>query len=318
MKRAFIILFLAAWVSTASAQGPGTRSAGGCVAASSSGTTYTCNFTVDPGNYLTHQAYFVTADIANTGAVTWNVNSHGAKSVVKMIGGATTALVANDIRAGQELLLVYDGANLQVLSGIGNIPVAIHGFGASFDGGVAALTAGKTVYTTVPYACAIKAWNITVSPADTAKYGTPGPLSFRDCSAEQRKEENRGAPGDIYQKTVAIESSYRDEGGGNRRVHDRLDRPARQAVAAVRGLRAAMPGGPQCEKGAGLARPVAAEVALETALPPPPGRVPTVRCARGGLSVGGTLGASDDGAVQCRRHLGAGTELAGERHASMV
>ena len=170
MKKAFIILFLAVWISTASAQGPGTRSAGGCVAASSSGTTYTCNFTVDPGTYVTHQAYFVTADIANTGAVTWNVNSHGAKSVVKMIGGATTALVANDIRAGQELLLVYDGANLQVLSGIGNIPVAIHGFGASFDGGVAALTAGKTVYTTVPYACAIKAWNITVSPADTATF----------------------------------------------------------------------------------------------------------------------------------------------------
>jgi hypothetical protein len=44
---------------------------------------------------------------------------------------------------------------------------------------------------------------------------------------------------------------------------------------------------------------------------PPSRRVPTVRCARGGLSVGGTLGASDDSAVQCRRHLSAGTELAG-------
>jgi len=64
--------------------------------------------------------------------------------------------------------------------------------------------------------------------------GTPGPLSFRDCSAEQRKEENRGATGDIYQKTVATESSHGDEGGGNRRVHGCLDRPARQAVASAR------------------------------------------------------------------------------------
>src|SRR5712692_56010 len=72
-----------------------------------------------------------------------------------------------------------------------------------------------------------------------------------------------------------------------------------------------MPRGPQCENGAGLAGSVAAEVALETALPPPSGRVSTVRGARGGLSVGGTLGASDDGAVQCRGDLGAGTELAG-------
>src|SRR5712692_10953918 len=72
-----------------------------------------------------------------------------------------------------------------------------------------------------------------------------------------------------------------------------------------------MPGGPQCEKGTGMARSVAAKVAPETALPPPSGRVSTVWGARGGLSVGGTLGASDDGAVPCRGDLGAGTELAG-------
>lgn len=35
-------------------------------------------------------------------------------------------------------------------------------FGANFDGGGAAMTAGKTVYITVPYACTISAWNISV------------------------------------------------------------------------------------------------------------------------------------------------------------
>ncbi len=37
-----------------------------------------------------------------------------------------------------------------------------HSIGAGFDGGGVALTAGKTVYFTVPYACTIQAWNMTV------------------------------------------------------------------------------------------------------------------------------------------------------------
>ncbi len=37
-----------------------------------------------------------------------------------------------------------------------------HSFGASFDGSGIALAAGKTVYTTVPFACSISAWNIAV------------------------------------------------------------------------------------------------------------------------------------------------------------
>lgn len=39
---------------------------------------------------------------------------------------------------------------------------AIHSIGAIFDGGGSAMTAGKTVYFTVPYSCSIQAWNITV------------------------------------------------------------------------------------------------------------------------------------------------------------
>ena len=38
----------------------------------------------------------------------------------------------------------------------------VRGFGATFDGGGAALVAGKTVYMTIPYAATITAWNITV------------------------------------------------------------------------------------------------------------------------------------------------------------
>lgn len=40
--------------------------------------------------------------------------------------------------------------------------VRTRSFGASFDGGGSALTAGKTVYTTITFACTVQAWNITV------------------------------------------------------------------------------------------------------------------------------------------------------------
>jgi hypothetical protein len=47
-----------------------------------------------------------------------------------------------------------------------NLPAnnRVRSFGASFDGAGVALTAGKTVYATVPYACTISGWNIV---ADT-------------------------------------------------------------------------------------------------------------------------------------------------------
>jgi hypothetical protein len=38
----------------------------------------------------------------------------------------------------------------------------VHSIGATFDGQGSALTAGKTVYFAVPFACSIKSWNMTV------------------------------------------------------------------------------------------------------------------------------------------------------------
>lgn len=129
MKRLLLLMAVAYAVM---AQGPVVRSAGGCVAASASGTTYTFNCTVDPGAYVAHQAYYVTADIANTAAATGNINSHGAISIVKNVGGANTALSANDIRAGSELTLVYNGTNFQCSAGCdgigGGAPLASPGF----------------------------------------------------------------------------------------------------------------------------------------------------------------------------------------------
>src|SRR5215468_577506 len=60
-----------------------------------------------------------------------------------------------------------------------------------------------------------------------------------------------------------------------------------------------------------MARSVDAEIALETALPSASSRMPQVRSAGGGPSLGGPLGASDHGAVECGGQAGEGVELAG-------
>src|SRR5246127_2841580 len=60
-----------------------------------------------------------------------------------------------------------------------------------------------------------------------------------------------------------------------------------------------------------MAGSVDAEIAIETALSPASGRMPQVWSAGGGLSLGGPLGASDHGAVECGGEVGAGVELAG-------
>src|SRR5260370_42197547 len=73
-----------------------------------------------------------------------------------------------------------------------------------------------------------------------------------------------------------------------------------------------MPGGPQGAQGAGVARSVDAESAVEGALPPARRKVPSVRGAGGGLSLGRALGASDDVAGECGGETGAGDELAGD------
>ena len=63
---------------------------------------------------------------ANTGPAQVNFCSLGARDIVKLVGGAGTALVTGDINVGQPLLMVYDAPNsrYQVLSTLGSVPTA--------------------------------------------------------------------------------------------------------------------------------------------------------------------------------------------------
>lgn len=83
--------------------------------ATASGTdTYTATVSPAPSAYVSGQRFNIKFTNANTGASTININSLGAKSIVKEGG---TALVANDIKANEIKLIVYDGTNMQIISG---------------------------------------------------------------------------------------------------------------------------------------------------------------------------------------------------------
>ncbi len=122
------------------AQSSGVRD--GCQAGGASGTAYACNYTVSPGLIVGH-LYWFRADVANTGAdPTIAFNGGAAVTIKKVQGGVTTALVGNDIRAGQYVLMTYDGVNMQMLSQLGNAPTAGSG---DFSTNTTASTDGEMV-----------------------------------------------------------------------------------------------------------------------------------------------------------------------------
>lgn len=76
----------------------------------------------DVSAYALFQSFRVFFTNANTTNATMNINSLGAKPIVNF---GNAALVANDIKAGQILDLVYDGSSFQILSVTCNIVNAI-------------------------------------------------------------------------------------------------------------------------------------------------------------------------------------------------
>jgi len=87
-------------------------------AADSVGTdAYAVTLTPAPTAYVTGMVVRFKAGTANTGAATLNVNSLGAKTIVK---NYNSTLADNDILANQIVEVIYDGTNFQMIS-----PVAI-------------------------------------------------------------------------------------------------------------------------------------------------------------------------------------------------
>jgi len=116
-----------------------------CSPVTASGTTYACSPPVDPGAYRSGELYAFKADVANTGAATINLTSHGAKTMRKWVSGSLIDLVANDIGAGQWVVMRYDGTYMQVLSlGGATIPSVTGALKGNGSGGAAAVTGAGT------------------------------------------------------------------------------------------------------------------------------------------------------------------------------
>jgi len=87
-----------------------------CIAASASGTAYTCTtvpaFVPATGDHIQFKA-----DVANTASATLAVNGATAAAVKKW--GGSGALVANDLLAGHWISAVFDGTNWQLEGQLG-------------------------------------------------------------------------------------------------------------------------------------------------------------------------------------------------------
>ena len=88
-----------------------------CIAASGSGTAYTCStsptFTPASGDHIQFKA-----DVVNTGSATLNINGAGAATIYKW--GNTSTLVAGDLQAGHWISATYDGSHWQLEGQLGN------------------------------------------------------------------------------------------------------------------------------------------------------------------------------------------------------
>lgn len=107
--------------------------------------TDTITGTMSPnlGAYATGQMFYFIAAGDNTGAVTLNIDSLGAKAVTR---DGSVALAASDLKSGEVVVVVYDGTRFQVVSQLnsaGDARFANVSIASALNvGGVATFSAG--------------------------------------------------------------------------------------------------------------------------------------------------------------------------------
>lgn len=89
--------------------------------------TYTCTASPTLTAYTTGMRVQFKPNTANTGTATLAIDGLAAITLVKLAGAINTTLADNDLRAGQYVLMIYDGTNFQMLSQLGNAPAAASG-----------------------------------------------------------------------------------------------------------------------------------------------------------------------------------------------
>ena len=125
-------------------------------------------------SYAEGNTYAVEFTNANTGASTININSLGAKSLVKTV---STALGAGNISAGQAYIIYYDGTNFQVL-GVAGSAASVNdtAFATSWDADTTTAPSKNTVYDALGGMRAtvheIGDWNMDANATVTVSYGS--------------------------------------------------------------------------------------------------------------------------------------------------
>ena len=104
--------------STAGAHTAAALSAAIYAADAGSTDTYAITLSPVPADYTTGMVVRFKANTVNTGAATLNVNSLGAKTIVKHLN---VTLANSDIKANQLVEVIYDGTDFQLLSPIERI-----------------------------------------------------------------------------------------------------------------------------------------------------------------------------------------------------
>jgi len=102
--------------------------------------------------YTTGQVISFTANTANTGAATLNVNGLGAKTIKKL---HDQDLATGDIEAGSVITVVYDGTNFQMTSQIAQVATA---GAANFQTFTSSGTWTKPTGDNAPVAVYVQAW----------------------------------------------------------------------------------------------------------------------------------------------------------------
>jgi hypothetical protein len=146
------------------------------------GTTGTCTITIPDGVVLVtpNIGAATGTSLTVTGPVT-SGNSSGVGGALDLKQGMLPDIVANTVSVvapiavtGYEVVMPGTAATgFTKYTNAANVVTQSQvtmgrTFGAGFTNNGSALVAGATTYMTVPYACTITAWNITISPADTA------------------------------------------------------------------------------------------------------------------------------------------------------
>ncbi len=141
--------------------------------------TYACNLAPAIASYTTGSIYRLKVNTDNTGAATANFNSVGAKTIKKRTSSGLTDLATGDVKAGDWLVLVYDGTYLQLVGAVsgGGGDVTTSGTNAmtgytNFSGGTLRLP--ETVTASLPAASGATGLMYVVTDASSSNQCASG------------------------------------------------------------------------------------------------------------------------------------------------